>query len=102
MDKHEIDLEDQELSSIVTLVDEDGREVEFDHLMTFEHEDKHYIALLALDPVEGVNDDEVVLLEVKEGEEEDLYVPIEDADVLEAVFETFQKLLDEQEDELDD
>lgn len=105
MDKRKNDtnaMEEQELSSVVTLLDEDGKEVEFDHLMTFEHEGRHYLALLPLDEVEGVGDDEIVLLEVKEGDEEDLYVPIEDETLLDAVFETFQKLFDEQEDALDE
>ncbi len=100
MDKRkDIETEDQELSSVVTLIDDDGNEVEFDHLMTFEHEDKHYLALLPIDDIEGVGDDEIVLLEIKEGDEEDLYVPIEDEKLLDAVFETFQKLLDDEDDE---
>lgn len=90
-------MEDQELSSIVTLVDEDGKDVDFDHLMTFAHEDKHYVALLPLDPIEGVNDDEVVILEIKEGDDEDLYIPIENEALLDEVFDTFQQLLDEEE-----
>ena len=104
MDKRkDIDQEDQELSSVVSLIDDEGNEVEFDHLMTFEHDGKHYLALLPIDDIEGVGDDEIVLLEIKEGDEEDLYVPIEDAKLLDAVFETFQKLLDEEEDgELED
>ena len=52
-----------------------------------------------VDDIEGVGDDEIVLLEIQEGEGEDLYVPIEDEKLLDAVFETFQKLLDEEEDE---
>lgn len=89
-----------ELISTVTLLDENQKEVKFDHLMTFEHEEKHYIALMPLDAVEGIGDDEVLILEVVSSDGEDAYVPVENEVLLEEVFETFMELMDEEEDEV--
>lgn len=58
----------EEQSTIIELVDESGNNVKFDLVMTFDYEGKRYAALLPVDNVEGVGDDEVVMLEV-EGQE---------------------------------
>lgn len=88
-----------ELVSTVTLLDENQKEVQFDHLMTFEHDEKHYIALMPLDAVEGIGDDEVLILEVVSSDGEDAYVPVENEILLEEVFDTFMELMDEEENE---
>ncbi|MEL7607948.1 MAG: DUF1292 domain-containing protein [Bacillota bacterium] len=87
----------------VVLLDESGNEVHFDHVMTFFHEGGKYIALLPLDAVDGVGEDEVVLMRVKEQGGEDVYESIDNDVLLDEVFETFTELFDEmmeQEDEL--
>lgn len=62
-----------EENTIVTLLDENGKEVQFDLVMTFDYEGKRYAALLPMDDVDGVADDEVVLLEiVREGGDENI------------------------------
>lgn len=83
---------------IVTLIDEEnGKEVDFDLLLTFSYEGKRYAALQPLEKVEGVEEDEVVLLEiVKEGEEES-YRSIDNEILLDEVFAEFQELFDEEE-----
>ena len=90
----------EELSeNIVTLVDDEGNEVDFDLLMAFDYEKKRYIALLPMEQVEGVGEDEVILLEVVKENEEETYVPIENPVLLNEVFETFIELFEEQLDE---
>ena len=50
----------EEQDTLVTLIDEDnGREVDFDLLLTFSYEGKRYAALQPLDDVEGVAEDEI-------------------------------------------
>ena len=85
---------------IVTLTDEDnGQEVDFDLLMTFSYEGKQYVALQPLTEVEGVGEDEVILLEVvNRGTENEAYKTIENEILLDEVFKEFQELFD-QEDE---
>ena len=92
----------QEQTNEVTLLDENGKEVRFDHLMTFEHENERYIALLPLDEVENVNDDEVILLHVVTKNNEDVYESIESEVLLEEVFDTFLELFEELIDEEDE
>ena len=54
----------EEQNTVIELVDEAGNTVKFDLVMTFDYEGKRYAALLPIDDVENVEDDEVVLLEV--------------------------------------
>lgn len=79
----------------VTLLDENGKEVRFDHLLTFFHEGEKYIALLPVDDVENVGEDEVVLLHVVTKNGEDVYETIENEVLLDEVFDTFLELFEE-------
>ena len=45
----------------VILVDEKGNNVHFDHVMTFNYEGKKYAALLPLEEVEGIGENEVLM-----------------------------------------
>lgn len=91
-----------EENTIVTLLDENGKEVQFDLVMTFDCEGKRYAALLPMDDVDGVADDEVVLLEiVREGGDE-TYQAIENPVLLDEVFNEFIELFDETFDDEED
>lgn len=82
--------------TIIELLDEQGRPVSFDLLMTFDYEGKRYAAMLPLESVEGVGEDEVILLEIVRDEDEQLYRPIENPILLEEVFEEFLELFEEE------
>lgn len=88
-------MEEQLLDNIITLIDENGAEVRFDLLLAFDYEGKRYAALLPLDQVEGVGEDEVVLLEAFEQDGEEQYRGIESPILLEEVFNEFLELFDE-------
>lgn len=91
-----------EENTIVTFLDENGKEVQFDLVMTFDYEGKRYAALLPMDDVDGVADDEVVLLEiVREGGDE-TYRAIENPVLLDEVFNEFIELFDETFDDEED
>lgn len=91
-----VELFDGELIDEVELIDEKGKTVKFDHLMSFDYNDEFFIALLPIDNVEGINEDEVLILKIVEGENgEDSYVAITDMDYLDKVFDKFLTLLDE-------
>ena len=79
----------------VVLKDEEGRDVRFDHVLTFAYEGEYYIALLPLDKIEGVEDDEVVLLRIVKENGEDTYVSIDNEVLLDEVFAEFLDLMDE-------
>ena len=82
--------------TIITLLDEQEKPVRFDLLMTFDYEGKRYAAMLPLDLVEGVGEDEVVLLEIVRGKEGELYQPIQNPILLDEVFDEFQELFEEE------
>lgn len=78
-----------EENNIVLLTDEHGNEVAFEFLDLVEFSKRLFVVLL---PV-GDEEDEVVILEIKdiEGDEEEEYISVEDESVLMAVFEIFKE-----------
>ena len=87
----------EEKDTIVTLIDEEnGQSVDFDLLLTFSYEGKRYAALQPLDEVEGVEDDEIVLLEIVKENGEEAYRTIDNEILLDEVFAEFQDLFDEE------
>ena len=85
----------EEQNTLVTLIDEQGREVEVDLVATFDYEKKRYAALLPIDDVENVGEDEVVLLEIVKTPDGEIYRPIENEILLNEVFNEFLEILDE-------
>ena len=84
----------------VVLQDENGNDVSFLHIMTFDFEDSFYVALTPETEVEGIRNGEVVLLEILEDEDGgDCYSPIEDEARLEKVWQEFERLYYEDEEE---
>ncbi|MBR3130306.1 MAG: DUF1292 domain-containing protein [Clostridia bacterium] len=85
----------EEQNTLVTLIDEQGKEVEFDLVATFDYEKKRYAALIPLDDVDNVGEDEVVILEVVKSQDGEHYVPIQNEILLDEVFNEFLEILDE-------
>ena len=85
----------EEQNTIIELIDESGNTVKFDLVMTFDYEGKRYAALLPVDEVESVGDDEVVLLEVVKDKNGDNFVSIDNPVLLDEVFNEFIELFDE-------
>lgn len=92
----------EEQNTVIELVDESGNIVKFDLVMTFDYEGKRYAALLPIDQVENVEDDEVVLLEVVKDKSGENFVSIENPILLDEVFNEFIELFDEMADGDDD
>ena len=82
------DLE-MELEDVIVLEDEDGNEIEFELGDKLVYEGKEYVVLLPLEE----DDNGILILEYQEGgdEEGDLYLDVEDEDVLNAVFDMFKE-----------
>ena len=85
----------EEQNTIIELIDESGNTVKFDLVMTFDYEGKRYAALLPIDEVENVGDDEVVMLEVVKEKNGDNFVSIDNPVLLDEVFNEFIELFDE-------
>ena len=86
-------MEDKELlqeeeSSIITFVDENGEESAFEYLDCIEYQGKEYLALL---PAEE-DSNEVVILEIEPVDEEnENYLTVEDEEILDAVYSIFKE-----------
>lgn len=83
---------------ILTLVDEDGVEHEFEVADTLENEDKNYIALIPILADEEDDEGELVVLRVITDEEtgEEFLEPIEDEEEFETIGDLFMERLKEE------
>lgn len=84
---------------IVELTDEDGVTTAFEYQATIELDGEEYIVLMA-PPEEDEDEDDggVVIMKIEEDENgEDMYVSIDDEDLLQKVFDLFLEYLDEEE-----
>ena len=76
----------EEESSILTLTDENGEEVNFEYLDCIEYNGVEYLVLMPEDS------NEIVILEVQPVDEEnENYVAVENEDILDAVYEIFKQ-----------
>ena len=81
-------LQEEEESSVITFVDEDGVESSFEYLDCIEYQQKEYLVLM---PVEEESN-EIVILEVEPVDEEnENYLAVEDEKLLNAVYEIFKE-----------
>lgn len=88
----------EDVNQVITLVDDNGNEIDFFFLDVIEYDGKEYAALIPVD--ESEDGDEVTILETKrnaDGEFDDM-IGISDEAVLNAVFELFIKNYNEDED----
>lgn len=90
-----MDENNEELDNIVTLKDEDGNDVKFEFLDLIEYEGEEYVVLLPAEEEEDAEPDEVVILQLEKGSDEnskeETYVSVDDENVLNAVFEIFKE-----------
>lgn len=83
--------------NIITLIDEDGKEVEFEVCLTLEAQGKDYAILLPIDDSDYDEDDDVALVfRIDSDEEGDILVPLEDEDEYQIVVDVYNTLMDEQ------
>ena len=90
-----MDENNEELDNIVTLKDEDGNDIKFEFLDLIEYQGEEYVVLLPAEEDETAEPDEVVILQLEKGSdensEEETYVSVDDENILNAVFEIFKE-----------
>lgn len=94
MDEDSInDIEDEDLSNIIILSDENGEDVQFEFLDLIEYDSEEYVVLLPAEGEMEEDDGEVVILKVEDSgnEDEESYVSVDDEETLNAVFEIFKE-----------
>ncbi len=83
-----MDYLEEEESSILTLTDENGEEMQFEYLDCIEYNGKEYLVLLPADEEEN----RIVILEIEPVDEEnENYVAVEDEITLDAVYDIFKE-----------
>lgn len=84
-----------EQDNIVELIDENDNVVRFQHIITIEYEGEKYALLSPIEDLEDVDEGEVVIVRIEEGEEQDAYIGVEDEDLLDAVFARYLEIVEE-------
>ena len=84
-------------NDIVTLVDENGKETEFEIVDSLVSENNEYFALIPVETAENVDSDdgELVILKVVEEDGEEFLDEIEDDDEYESIAEIFMERLED-------
>ena len=78
----------EEETSILTLTDENGQDVDFEYLDSIDYEGKEYLVLMPADQAET----QIVILEVEPVDEEnENYLSVGDDAVLDAVYGIFKE-----------
>ena len=86
MENEKIELYEEE-TSILTLTDENGQDVDFEYLDCIQYQGKEYLVLM---PAEELAT-EIVILEVEPlDDENENYLSVEDEETLNAVYEIFK------------
>ena len=82
------DAQQEEESSILTLTDENGEDVDFEYLDCMTYQGKEYLVLMPADEAET----QIVILEVEPVDDEnENYLAVEDEAVLDAVYGMFKE-----------
>ena len=79
--------------NIISLVDENGIESEFEVILTLEANDKEYAILMPVDDEEA---DEALVFRIDQDEEGEMLVPLEDDKEYEIVVDVYNTLMDEE------
>ena len=82
---------------IITLVNEAGEEVDFIEVAGIVYGNGFYVILQPVELLEGMGEDEALVFEVIEQEEGNRFEIVMDDDIIDGVFEEYNRLLDEQE-----
>ena len=81
---------------IVTLMTESGEEVDFVEIAGINHKGKFYAILQPVELLEGMEDDEALVFEVvRNADGSDGFNVVLDDEIIDAVFEEYNRLLDE-------
>ncbi len=77
----------ENMDGVLTLIDDDGNEVEYECVDSIVYENTEYVVLL---PVEDIDCEAVILAVESDGELEN-YVAVDDEEILNSVYEIFKE-----------
>ena len=79
--------------NIISLLDENGVESQFEVILTLEADNKEYAILM---PVEDEEAEEALVFRIDQDEEGEMLVPLEDDQEYQIVVDVYNKLMDEE------
>ena len=87
-------------NNLVQLQDENGKEINFEHLMTVEYEGSYYVVLEATEDTDDCKEGEAIILKIIRDDEsgDDVYATIEDEEEFNAVFDKVMAIMEEEDD----
>lgn len=86
----------REGEDVVEFSDEQGKVMKFYHLDTIQYENRFFAFFVPAEEIEGISQDELIIYEVAGNPGEEELVPVEDDDLLDAVYEEFCAMMDEE------
>ena len=87
----------EENNNMIQLQDENGNDVNFEHLMTVEYEGSYYVVLEATEDTDDCKEGEAIILKIIRDEDgEDVYATIEDEAEFNAVFDRVMEIMEEE------
>lgn len=87
--------------NLIEMQDEDGNVLKFEHLLTFEVDEDFYVAFTPIEKMDEFDVGEVLIMRIKEDEDGDVYLPIESEQELDELWNIFQQLYYEGDEEGD-
>ena len=82
---------------LVVLTTDDGVEHNFYHVATVDYKNEWYVFFQPAEEIPDIDEDEVVIFRLEEDENgEDLFVPIEDENLLNEVYEEYVRMAEEE------
>ena len=92
--------DEMEKEGVITLMTDDGEEVDFVEVAGIAYKGEFYAILQPVELLEGMEEDEAVVFKVTTNENgEDNFALELDDDVIDGVFEEYNRLLDQADDE---
>jgi len=82
--------------------DEDGNEIELEHVKTIQFEDNEYMGFIHADTPEDADEVEIIVLRVDDEGDEEMLITIEDESELERVYTYLLTQLEEEDEDFDD
>jgi len=87
-----VDILPEDNDEVITLTDDDGVDTDFYQIACIEHNGEYYAILQPADALDDFDEDEVAIFKIEEEDEEnDLFVPVQDEKLLDALFEEYLK-----------
>ncbi|NLC16600.1 MAG: DUF1292 domain-containing protein [Clostridiales bacterium] len=98
-DEFVVDLMPEDNAEIITLYDEEENEIPFYQIACIEHNNEFYAMLQPAVEVEGIEEDEVIVLKMLEAkdDDDDLFEPVTDEKLLDEIYQAYIKAVEEEE-----